>query len=117
MQRTIQILKRHRDIRFAGSDMELDKPISMIITTLSAQLYKGESDIYSTIQNIIDELDKMAVLLNPGNIINSSLLRKTSIDRSSDGVWKIPNPVNPSENFADRWHENSDRKAKAFSVD
>ena len=32
----------------------------------------------------------------------------------SELIWAIPNPVNPTENFADRWHENNNRKAKAF---
>ena len=30
-----------------------------------------------------------------------------------EGVWWVPNPVNPLENFADKWEEN-DRKAKLF---
>ena len=28
--------------------------------------------------------------------------------------WYIPNPVNPNENFADRWHENDNKKAQVF---
>lgn len=43
LQRVIQILKRHRDVRFMGHDLEDDKPISMIITTLTSQIVKMSS--------------------------------------------------------------------------
>lgn len=39
LQRAVQILKRHRDIMFAGDE---DKPVSIIITTLAAKAYQGE---------------------------------------------------------------------------
>ena len=83
LQRAIQILKRHRDIFF--SDKE-NKPISIIITTLSANLYSGQDDVFNTIYDI---------LLG----INEEILIK-------DGKYCIPNPVNDSENFADKWNEN-----------
>ena len=34
--------------------------------------------------------------------------------RNPDGTWYIQNPVNPGENFADRWHEDNNLKAQAF---
>lgn len=37
LQRAVQILKRHRDIMFAGDE---DKPVSIIITTLAAKAYQ-----------------------------------------------------------------------------
>jgi hypothetical protein len=86
LQRAIQILKRHRDIYFSTKNIE-HKPISIIITTLSAILYNGQSDIYSAINNILSGL-------NENMIIN-------------EGKFNIPNPVNPEENFADKWNENS----------
>ena len=36
------------------------------------------------------------------------------IQLRSDGTWYIGNPVNPAENFADRWHENNHARARAF---
>lgn len=114
LQHAIQILKRHRDLRFVGHEWECDKPISMIITTLAARLYKQEKDVYTTIQHIVDGLSELMTLLNPGYILNKSFNSSEIITRSSDKKWHIPNPVNPSENFADRWHENNDTKAKAF---
>lgn len=114
LQRVIQILKRHRDIRFTGNGFEEDKPISMIITTLAARLYQNEGDVYSTLKNIIDKLAAHTGLLQPGVLIEKSINDLKLISEKPDGTWYIPNPVNPVENFADRWHENNNRKAEAF---
>lgn len=114
LQRAIQILKRHRDMRFFGHKLEEDKPISMIITTLSAKLYQNEGDVYSTLKNIVEQMDALAVLLSSVISLSESLRSQHLIERKSDGTWYIPNPVNPEENFADRWHENDNRKAGAF---
>ena len=114
LQRAIQILKRQRDKRFAGRPEEGDKPISMIITTLAALLYEQEEDIYSTLKNIVTKLEAHANLMKPGFLLEEKLAKRKIIIKTSDGKWKIPNPVNPGENFADRWHENNHRKARAF---
>jgi hypothetical protein len=54
LQRTIQILKRHRDVMFRDNrDLA---PISMIITTLATQSYEGERDIYSAVVNVLERL-------------------------------------------------------------
>ncbi|MBU0769680.1 MAG: nucleotidyltransferase [Proteobacteria bacterium] len=79
LQRSIQLLKRHRDKMFK-EDKDV-KPISIIITTLAARAYKGEPDIESALSNI---------LMHMVNFVNS-------------GSSSVPNPVNPEENFADRW--------------
>ncbi len=111
LQRAIQLLKRHRDIRFLGHASEKDKPISMILTTLAAQIYEGEKDVYSTLKNIVQQLKNYMILLenesSESNVLNGVIKRRA-------GKWYIPNPVNPQENFADKWHENEHRKARAF---
>jgi len=84
LQRTVQLLKRHRDIMFA-SDRD-DKPISMIITTLAAHAYNNEVDLYDALDSIIKGM--------PDYIL------------TKNGAPWIPNPVNPDENFADKWEEN-----------
>ena len=99
LQRVIQILKRHRDIRFAGHRDEADKPISMIITTLAAVAYQQETDLYSTLANLLDSIQRY---------------QDTGIIRCVNDKWFIPNPVNPGENFADRWNDEDSRKADAF---
>lgn len=79
LQQCIQLLKRHRDQMFSKN--EDSKPISIIITTLAARAYKGETDIASALTTILNEM---------GNHIN-------------DTTPRVPNPVHPSEDFTDRW--------------
>lgn len=121
LQRTIQILKRHRDIRFSKQLRDdplgnpIFKPISMVITTLAAKLYEGESDVISSLMNILTKLSHYAALIeNRYAVLHESVVQSELIRRKSDGTWEIQNPVNPSENFADRWHEDNNARAKAF---
>lgn len=78
LQRCIQLLKRHRDNMFGRNE---SKPISIIITTLAARSYNGETDLSSALLNILNEMPRH---------INTTAPR-------------IPNPVNPEEDFSDRW--------------
>lgn len=78
LQRCIQLFKRHRDIMFGDDD---SKPISIIITTLAAKAYNGETDIYSAFSNILEVMASQINTQHP----------------------RVPNPVNPEEDFADRW--------------
>ena len=90
LQRLIQILKRHRDIRYNGDD---DKPISILITTLAALAYDDEKDLVEALLHVVPKM--------------------RSLIRQKDGLWWVANPVNPSENFADKWNE-VPRKASLF---
>ncbi len=114
LQRAVQLLKRHRDVRFAGRAEEDDKPISMIITTLAAQAYAGEPDLHQALVNIVARISEYALLTQPSGRLSEQALKRNLIARAAGGVWTIRNPVNPLENFADRWHENGNRKARAF---
>jgi hypothetical protein len=80
LQRSIQILKRHRDVLF--KDNCNLAPISMIITTLAAQSYEGETTIYDTLVSVLDRM--------PNHV--------RPVGK------RVPNPVNPGEDFADRWN-------------
>ena len=79
LQRSIQLLKRHRDLMFKD-DPDV-KPISIIITTLAATAYQGETDIESAMITILSRM---------GDLVNPSRPR-------------VPNPVYSAEDFADRW--------------
>jgi hypothetical protein len=57
------------------------KPISMIITTLAGKAYQGEADIADALDRILSTM--------------GSFVRPT--------VPRVPNPVNPAEDFADKW--------------
>lgn len=92
LQRSVQALKRHRDIHFAGSPK--DKPASIVITTLAAMAYRGQASLYEV---LVDVVARMPYLVE---------------DR--DGVLWIPNPVQPQENFADRWRKHSGRADRFF---
>ncbi|WP_460047670.1 nucleotidyltransferase domain-containing protein [Sessilibacter sp. MAH2] len=87
LQQAIQLLKRHRDTMFKDND---SKPISVIITTLAAKAYNGESDLASALTNILSRM---------GEYINGE-------------VPLVPNPVNPAEDFADKWYGADSTKYK-----
>ncbi len=79
LQRAVQLLKRHRDQMFKD-DSEV-KPISVIITTLAARAYEGEQNIEMAVRGILSRM---------GDFVNQNRP-------------KVPNPVDPAEDFADRW--------------
>ncbi len=99
LQRVIQLLKRHRDVRFSGHERESEKPISMVLTTLAARAYQGETDIDAALLGILESIDDF------GN---------TGVIERRGGKWWIPNPVNPAENFADRWNDRGSHRPKTF---
>lgn len=88
LQMAIQILKRHRDIMFSGKD---HKPISVIITTLAAKSYSGETSLYDTLEGIL-----------------KNMKRHINFDESGKAI--ICNPTINDENFADKWEEVPEKK-------
>lgn len=91
LQQVVQLLKRHRDVTYNGSPN--DKPVSILITTLAAQAYNNEAN---TLEALVSIVTSMADYIEERN-----------------GVLWVENPVNPSENFADKWQEYPQRQ-KAF---
>lgn len=81
LQHAVQILKRHRDVMFAEDPDGM--PISVILTTLAADAYRGETDIASALDRILNGM---------ADCVRTTLPR-------------VPNPVNPVEDFADKWHD------------
>ena len=64
---------------------------------------------------VVEELKRYRILLEKESYGNSSNDSSRGYIRvKDDGHWNIPNPVDPRENFADRWHENDNAKAIAF---
>ncbi|MDR0231059.1 MAG: nucleotidyltransferase [Dysgonamonadaceae bacterium] len=97
LQRIVQILKRHRDMMFNGSD---DKPISIIITTLAALAYKKETSVIDALINVVNDMENHI---------------EERYDRNLGKVIKwIANPVNPEENFADKWVEHPQREKNFY---
>lgn len=81
LQRAVQFLKRHRDVMFRDA-VDL-KPVSIIITTLAALSCEGEDELYETLRGVLERI--------PEHVQQSSP--------------RIANPVNPAEDFADRWKD------------
>ena len=79
LQRVVQLLKRHRGIMFRDDPER--QPISVIITTLAARAYGGEATVEEALA---------AVLAAMGEHVQTTVPR-------------VENPVNPSEDFADKW--------------
>lgn len=102
LQRAVQLLKRHRDIMFKDYNDEdkKEKPISCIITTLAAKSYDGED-------NITDAL--LAIVNNMGNHIEE----RYDYDLNRYVKW-VSNPVNETENFADRWALSGSKREEFF---
>lgn len=86
LQMAIQILKRHRDVMYEHDPDT--KPISIILTTLAASAYKGELDLSATLEQILKNMQ-----VNPLPP-------------------RVPNPVNPQEDFADKWRTLEGRRLR-----
>lgn len=83
LQSAVQILKRHRDMTCEGDPD--NKPISIIITTLAAHAYQQETTIGAALYYILNNMERF-------------------IEDRNGKTW-IGNPVDPFENFADKWAE------------
>jgi hypothetical protein len=93
LQRSIQLLKRHRDLHFKN-DRD-DKPVSIIISTLAALTYAGQEDLYATLLHAVERMP-------------------SHIEKRKDVYW-VANPINDMENFADKWQQHPQRKEKFFA--
>lgn len=80
---------------FNGKD---DKPISIIITTLAAKAYNRQTSIIDGLLHVVNNIDKY---IEERRDANGKVIK-----------W-ISNPVNPEENFADKWPANP-QKQKNF---
>ena len=92
LQRVIQLLKRHRDITFINNGD--DKPISMIITVLAAKAYDDSIDLFGALKNIVFNMT-------------------TYID-GTPGHRMVKNPVNPEENFAEKWTSDNKKEENFY---
>jgi hypothetical protein len=91
LQRTVQLLKRHRDVYFIGDPD--DRPPSILITTLAALAYQGEPDLPSALLHAVRDMPN-------------------HIKVGQDGRRQVMNPAAPKENFADKWNDYPERETK-----
>lgn len=84
LQLIVQLLKRWRDVHYANSEYP---PISIVLTTLAADLYTGEQSISTA---LLEVLHGIVVRLDAAHARGKRL--------------QIPNPVHPEEDFSERWN-------------
>lgn len=102
LRRTIQLLKRHRDMCFLAVQEDI-APISIIITTLASQAYECCVNRweFETELNVVIETIRMM----------PHFIEKPVV--SGKQIWMIENETTNGENFAERWNSEPER-AKAF---
>jgi hypothetical protein len=88
LQIAVQILKRHRDMHFR-IDPD-NRPVSIILTTLAALAYRNQPNVYDALVDIARDMPN-------------------HIERRNNRWW-VANPIEPDENFADRWNQYSVRR-------
>lgn len=79
LQQVVQLLKRHRDLMF--KDDTDRKPASILLTTIAGHAYVAGESLSQSMRRVLIALEQV---------------RSSNTD-------VIANPVNPAENFADRW--------------
>ncbi|MGJ8592207.1 MAG: nucleotidyltransferase domain-containing protein [Aquaticitalea sp.] len=90
LKRAVQLSKRYRDI-FFDKNPEF-KTSSIVLTTIFGQFYDGEPTIYQTIDNVLNRIlqryDEYQLIYEHQGVFNRI---------------KVLNPVNPEEDFTDKW--------------
>jgi len=118
LQRVIQILKRHRDVYFSKIGKEKFKPISAILTTITAMIAENAPknyDAFELLRYVIDEFEIYAERQTLNEVqFSERYINKMLINKNEDG-WQIINPVNPKDNLADSWNENAENAKYFFS--
>ncbi len=93
LQRVVQLLKRHREFHFQNDPD--NRPVSIIITTLAAKAYANQADLFDALTGVVQNMTNF-------------------IERRNNGEWWVVNPVDPDENFADKWNEYPERRSAFF---
>ena len=91
LHRLVQVLKRHRDVHFGRSDARTP---SSLITTLAGQSYNGETGLLEAIFSAVQRMPEHVEVRN--------------------GRYWVENPVCEGENFADKWNEYPERRARFY---
>jgi hypothetical protein len=86
LQLVVQLLKRWRDIHYAESNYP---PISIVLTTLAADLYRGEQSISIALMEVLD-----------------GIVGRLDWSHTRGHRLQVPNPVHREEDFSERWDTN-----------
>lgn len=112
LQRVIQLLKRHRDLFFYRNGSKY-RPASVIITSLAAKIAAEITprNIEELLQYVVNGLGDYRVLLEGKRPEARYYGEKREYVQIRNSKWWIPNPVDPDDNYADSW---TDETAQAF---
>jgi hypothetical protein len=83
LQRVVQVLKWHCMVYFAYNTE--GRPPSILLTTLAAHAYRGETDLVTAARNALAGMHDHIEIRN--------------------GKYWVPNPAHEEENFADKWND------------
>ena len=102
LRRTVQLLKRHRDLYFLNTTEEV-APISIIITTLAMRAYK-----FAVSKREFE--DELEVVIETIRLAPQFIEKSFANGKQHYAIW---NETTNGENFADRWNTEPAR-VKAF---
>ena len=89
LQLVVQLSKRWRDRYYADADPEL-APISIVLTTLAADTYRGEQSISKAIASMLNDTAKLIDVSR----------------RAGENHLHLCNPSNVAEDLTERWDSN-----------
>lgn len=95
----IKILKRSRDVFFSHRSDADYAPISIIITTVAAMIIDEDETHYNRVAPALGRI--IEEIKNKGP--------------KKNGIWKLLNPVDAGENFADKWNSNKSYSSAYFA--
>jgi Second Messenger Oligonucleotide or Dinucleotide Synthetase domain len=83
LQLIVQLLKRWRDVHYANSEYP---PISIVLTTLAADLYAGGQSISTSLLDVLN-----------------GIVARLDVAHAQGRRLAVPNPVHLEEDFSERW--------------
>jgi len=89
LKRVVQILKRWRDVRYQREPKLA--PISMVLTTMAAQVYGGERTVTAALTSVLNSFISL-------------------IAQSGPRIYVL-NPANPKEDLSERWNDAAQYRA------
>lgn len=101
----VRLMKRHRDVYAERAGRQKSKPISVILTTLAAKAYAKVAASYAG--RALSPLDLIeAVVREMPNGFNTP---------SATERYRLLNPRDPGENFAEKWNADPARPATFYA--
>jgi hypothetical protein len=86
LQLAVQLLKRWRDVHYTDSTFP---PISIVLTTLAADVYRGEALLSQALLQILDQI-----------------VARLDAAAADGRRLRVPNPAHREEDFSERWNNN-----------